>query len=162
MLWIALLLFWAQNAAPQQVQRGEALFTDTTRGCANCHALKGRGTAVGPDLKQIGRIGPHAIATAMRATLTEFVENVKPKSGDAFPGMPAGGDESSVKYYDVSKNPPELRQFAKSEVKTSNDTGWKHPPAVANYTPEQIADLVAYVRYAVSGSTKPVDPADVE
>ena len=47
MVWIALLL--AQAAVPSQTDRGEALFFDAEKGCASCHALKGKGTAVGPD-----------------------------------------------------------------------------------------------------------------
>ena len=53
MFW--LFLFLAQAGAPTQVDRGEALFMDATRGCATCHSLKGKGTAVGPDLKDIAR-----------------------------------------------------------------------------------------------------------
>ena len=45
MLWVFLL--FAQSAVDQQVQRGQALFLDASHGCATCHALKGRGTAVG-------------------------------------------------------------------------------------------------------------------
>ena len=62
MVWIALLM--AQAAVPSQVERGEALFFEAQTGCANCHALKGKGTAVGPDLMGIGKLPPAAIAMA--------------------------------------------------------------------------------------------------
>src|SRR5262245_61488011 len=51
MIWLVLLL--AQSAVPTQIERGETIFVDPARGCAGCHALKGKGTAVGPDLKDV-------------------------------------------------------------------------------------------------------------
>jgi len=163
MFWVGLLLWWAPSAVPQQVQRGEALFLEGTRGCANCHSLKGHGTAVGPDLSVIGRLGPQAIATAVRSTATQYVQSIKLKSGESFPGMPAGNEGTLLKFFDVSKTPPQLRQFDKSEVQStlSQDT-WKHPPAIAKYTSDQIADVIAYIRYTVTGKAQAVDPADVE
>ena len=163
MIWVSLLLWWAQAPIPQQVQRGEAVFLETSKGCVNCHSLKGHGTAVGPDLNVIGRLSPSAIVTGIRSSATQYVETVRLNSGESFPGMPAGTDGTALKYYDVSKMPPELRRIEKSDLKiaVSQDT-WKHPPSVGNYTKEQIADIVAYIRYAVTGNTKLVDPADLE
>jgi mono/diheme cytochrome c family protein len=159
MIWVALLL-WANSAVPQQVQRGDALFAER---CNQCHALKGRGTAVGPDLSVMGRLPAAAIATAIRSTATEYVQAVKLQSGEPFPGMPLAGDDSHTQFYDVSKRPPELRKLERADiVSTTAQSAWKHPPAVANYTGQEVADIVAYVRYAVTGSVKPVDPADVQ
>lgn len=160
MIWIALLL-WANSAAPQHVQRGEALFGER---CTGCHALKGRGTAVGPDLSVMGRLPPRAIATAIRSTATQYVQTVKLKTGEAFPGMPLPGDDSHSKFYDVSKMPPELRQIAPADIQssTASQDAWKHPPAIANYTNADIADIIAYIKYAVTGSVKPVDSGEVE
>ena len=159
MIWVT-LLFWANSAVPQQVQHGEALFAER---CTECHALKGRGTAVGPDLSVMGRLPAAAIATAIRSTATEYVQAVKLKSGETFPGMPLAGDDSHTQFYDVSKMPPELRKLEPSDIVSAMaQTAWKHPPAVANFTDQQVADIVAYVRYAVTGSAKPVDPTDVQ
>lgn len=160
MFWVVLL--WA-SAVQQQVQRGEALFFDSARGCATCHALKGRGTAVGPDLSVIGRLTPQAIVTAVRSSVTQYVQEVKLKSGTSFPGMPAGQDDKAVRFYDLSQSPPELRVIDKSEMELGrSQQQWKHPPATAGYTPAQLADIIAYLRYAVTGTAKSVDPADVE
>ncbi len=41
MIWL-LLLMAAQSATPTQIERGEALFFDSTHACGNCHALKGK------------------------------------------------------------------------------------------------------------------------
>jgi mono/diheme cytochrome c family protein len=155
MLWVVLL--WAQSAVDQQVQRGQALFLDASQGCASCHALKGHGAAVGPDLSVMGRLSPAAIATAVRSTVTEYVQTVSLKSGESFPGMPAGQDEKNLNFYDLSKTPP--RAAVQSTV---GQDAWKHPPSAAGYTGQQLADIVAYIRYAVTGAGKTVTPADIE
>jgi len=161
MIWVVLL--WAQAASQQQIQRGEALFLEAGRGCATCHALKGRGTAVGPDLTVIGRLSPQAIVTAVRSSVTQYVQTVKLKSGDVFPGMPVGNDDKSLQFYDVSKMPPELRKIDRSDVQSTADQNvWKHPPSVGNYTSAQLADIIAYLRYKVTGAAAAVSADDVE
>jgi hypothetical protein len=68
-----------------------------------------------------------------------------------------------MQYYDLSKTPPELRKFAPGEVQSKSDNStWKHPPSTGSYTNQQIADIVAYVRWGAAGVRKAVDPADVE
>jgi cytochrome c551/c552 len=161
MLLMALLLM--QSALPPQIQRGQALFQDATNGCVSCHSLKGQGTAVGPDLKAISQLSPRAIVTAMRSSLTQYVQMVKPKTGDAFPGMPVAKPTKGVEFFDLSKMPPELRQFEKDDIESArNNESWKHPAGVRNYTAEQLADIVAYVRWAGCGERKSVDPDEVK
>ncbi|MGD0363755.1 MAG: c-type cytochrome [Bryobacteraceae bacterium] len=163
MIWLSVLLFLQAAAPNQQIERGQTLFL-ADGGCGTCHALKGHGTAVGPDLKVLGRVGVRALVTAIRATRTEYVETVKVKGSDQFPGMKvASSDATTVQYYDLSKKPPELRKFAAGEVESKSDNAiWKHPPSTGGYTNQQIADIVAYVRWAASGERKAVDPSDVE
>lgn len=163
MIWLSVLLFLQASAADKQIERGQTLFYADT-GCGTCHALKGRGTAIGPDMKALGKVGVRALVTAIRASRTEYVETIKLKEGDAFPGMKApSADATTLQYYDLSKAPPELRKFAPADVqsKTDNST-WKHPPSTGGYTNQQMADIVTYIRWAATGSRKAVDPADVE
>jgi mono/diheme cytochrome c family protein len=163
MIWLSVLLLQAAAAAPTpQIQSGETLFF-AQNGCGTCHALKGRGTAVGPDLRVLGRVGVRALVTAIRASRTEYVETIKLKQGEPFPAMKVSADATTEKYYDLSKTPPELRTFPPSDVesKTDNST-WKHPPSQGGYTNEQLADIVAYIRWATAGDKKHVDPGDVE
>ena len=156
-------LFLMQSALPPQIERGQAIFLDATNGCSSCHALKGHGTAVGPDLKNISSMAPRAIVTMMRGTLTQYVQVVKLKSGDTFPAMPGAKTEGSVALYDLSKMPPELRNVAQADIESMrNNETWKHPPLVREYTAEQMADIVAYIRYAGSNSRTKVDPDDVK
>lgn len=86
------------------------------------------------------------------------------KGGDPFPGMKVQStDPAAVQYYDLSKAQPELRKFAPGDAqsKPENST-WRHPPSTGGYTNQQIADIVAYIRWAAAGDRKAVDPSDVE
>jgi mono/diheme cytochrome c family protein len=131
MIWLSVLLFLQAAAPNQQIERGQTLFL-ADGGCGTCHALKGHGTAVGPDLKVLGRVGVRALVTAIRATRTEYVETVKVKGSDQFPGMKvASADAATVQYYDLSKKPPELRKFAAGEVESKSEPSGstRLPPA---------------------------------
>jgi mono/diheme cytochrome c family protein len=160
MFWVVLLM--AQAAVPTQIDRGEALFFESPGGCGTCHALKGKGTAVGPDLKVIARLSPGGIATAIRSTVTQYVQVAKLKTGESFPTMPPSGDQPKLKLYDLSKMPPELHEVDKADVSMSANATWKHPPIARKYTNEQMADIVAYIRFAGANIRKEVDPSDVQ
>ena len=64
---------------PAQAARGQAFFFDETaaRHCGSCHALAHKGTAVGPDLSRLAHLNARAIVSAIRATRTQYVQNVK-------------------------------------------------------------------------------------
>ncbi|HUO30727.1 MAG TPA: c-type cytochrome [Bryobacteraceae bacterium] len=162
MVWLSLLLFLQAAGPGPQIERGQTLFFADT-GCATCHALKGRGHAVGPDLRVLGRVGTRALVTAIRASRTEYVETIKLKGGSEFPGMKVSADATTLQYYDLSKNPPELKKFAPGDLDSKTDNSvWKHPPSQAGYTDQQIADIVSFIRWAATGERKTVDPSDVE
>lgn len=157
MIWL-LLLMAAQSATPTQIERGEALFFDFTHGCGNCHALKGKGTAAGADLKEIAPLSPQAVAMGIRSTVTQYVVIVKLKSGRSFPAMPPKSDA----VYDLSKMPPETVSTAADGVaSTAPNAEWKHPPSQQKLSPQELADLVAYVRYAGANIRQKVDPDDM-
>ncbi len=162
MIWIVLLLF-AQTASSQtQTERGEALFFRADGGCGGCHALKGKGTAVGPDLTGIGHLTPQAIAMAVHSTITQYVEVFKPKAGESFPGYTPSKEGNTVTVFDLSKNPPEKKELAKGEFTTAGNDKWKHPPSQAKIDNKDLADIIAYIRFAATGSQKTVDPDEVQ
>src|ERR1039458_10169749 len=104
-----------------------------------------------------------AAQMAARSTVTQYVQVVKLKSGGgSFPAMMGKKDDKSVVLYDLSKNPPEKKEVAPGDIASSsgNDV-WKHPPAANKIDAEKLADIVAYIKYATTGSKKAVDPADV-
>lgn len=162
MIWTVLLLFAQAASSQTQIERGETLYFSQEKGCGSCHALKGKGTAVGPDLRVIGKLTPAAIAMAVHSSVTSYVETVKTKAGETFPGYTAGKEGENLVIWDLSKTPPEKKVLPPADVtKTGNDK-WKHPPAAAKIDPKDLADIVAYIRFAASGSRTAVDPADVQ
>jgi len=176
MIRLALLLAPAVMAAaqagaqdtftgPPQAKRGYDLFFQSTKGqpCGACHAMSGKGTAVGPDLKVISRLPARGFVAAILATRTQYVVSAAPVSGDAFPAMKVKADDKVVELYDLSKTPPELRKLEKAEIKSMTDNStWKHPPAGAGYTNEELADIIAYIKYAGYKSTSVIKPEDLE
>jgi len=155
MIWALLLL--AQAVVPTQIERGEALFFGSAHACGGCHALKGKGTAVGPDLRDVARLSPHGIALTIKSTVTQYVQVVKLKDGRTFPSMPAKGDQ----LYDLSKTPPEPVQAPAADVSTQPNNGWKHPPSTQTFTSQELADIVAYIRFAGANNRGPVSPDDM-
>ncbi|MCS6951267.1 MAG: c-type cytochrome [Bryobacterales bacterium] len=151
-------------SGPEQARRGYALFFDSPKAaCGSCHALSGRGTPAGPDLKVIARVPPRGLATAILSTRTQYVQEVKLKSGQSFPAMPVKQDDQTAEYYDLARTPPELRKLARSDIESVRDNeNWKHPPASADLTSQELADLIAYIKYAVYKYTGTVKPEDVE
>ena len=117
---------------------------------------------MGPDLTGIGRLSPAAIAMAARSTVTQYVQVVKLKDGSSFPAFIGKKDANAVELFDLSKNPPEKKTVAPGDIASEggNDK-WQHPPAAAKIAPEQLADIVCYIRFAASGTRKAVDPSEV-
>jgi cytochrome c2 len=150
---------------PAQAARGQAAFFDenVAAHCGGCHSLAHKGTAVGPDLTRLAHLNARAIVMAIRATRTQYVQWIKLKNAKEFPGMPGAKDETTVQYYNLSATPPELMKLDKSEIASAGDNAtWKHPPESAGYTAQQLADVIAYIKWASYGDTKGVNPADTE
>ncbi|MBZ5593351.1 MAG: c-type cytochrome [Acidobacteriia bacterium] len=164
-LCTAYSLLAADAKPPAQAARGQAAFLDESAPahCGGCHALAKQGTAVGPDLSRLARLNARAIVMAIRATRTQYVQWVKLKDGKEFPGMPGAKDDTTVQFYDVSATPPVLVKLQKSDIASAGDNAtWKHPPESAGYTAQQLADIIAYIKWASYGDTKAVSPADTE
>lgn len=157
----------AQDKKPPtaQIQRGHDLFVSSPKGtaCGTCHRMAGEGTAIGPDLTVMGSMGTvHVIVSTMRMTMTTYVQSFK-TSTDTFPGMlkEKKGDESQI--WDISKMPPELRTLASNQIiSVARDGKWKHPPASVDYTNQEFADLIGFLRWASTGSVKEVKASEVD
>jgi hypothetical protein len=157
----------AQEKKPPtaQVQRGRDLFTKSTKGlpCGTCHSLAGVGTAVGPDLTTLASVvGSHGLVMSMRVTMTAYVQEVK-TSSVTFPGILKQKQSEEIEIWDLSQTPPVLRKFAPKDVLSmkGNQT-WKHPPAPAGYSSQELADLVGFWKWAATGSAKEIKIEDVE
>jgi putative heme-binding domain-containing protein len=150
---------------PEQAARGKVIFVDATKKtqCATCHQLGKDGTAVGPDLTQIARISPKALVISILSTRTVHAKEVQLKIGRKFPAMIAKETDADLKMYDLSKVPPEEMVLPKTAVHAVRDNGtWKHPPESTGYSMEQLADVIAYVRWVAYGDTKGVNAAELK
>jgi putative heme-binding domain-containing protein len=164
MLTAAATLLAQSQPITEQAARGKVLFFETTKGqpCATCHQMEGKGSEAGPDLKMIAALSPRGIIMAVLASRTAYMQEVKTSAGQTFPGLLKGqaGDVST--YYDFSTTPPAKRELKKAEIADTKDNAkWKHPPESTGYTKEELADVIAYVRWAGKGHTTPVKPEDM-
>jgi mono/diheme cytochrome c family protein len=157
----------AQDKKPPtaQVQRGRDLFTKSPKGipCGTCHSLAGVGTAIGPDLTTLASaVGSHGLAMSIRVTAMAYVQEVQTSSA-TFPGMLKQKQGDEIEIWDLSQTPPAIRKYAAKDVLSmkANQT-WKHPPASAGYTSQEMADLVGFLKWAATGSAKEVKIEDVE
>lgn len=154
---------FAQTKPPitPQASRGKELFTNSPKGaaCANCHAMAGVGTAVGPDLTRMASLAtPPGLAMAMRWTMTEVVQDVK--AGPlAFPGVLKEKQGQTLHIWDLSQIPPVLRQLQATQVQSmTRNTTWMHPATISGYNSQELADIIAFLRWAAIGDTKEVKP----
>lgn len=150
---------------PAQATRGQAIFFDAakTTSCATCHQLDGKGHAIGPNLTNIARISPKAISVAILASRTVYAKEVELRNKKKFPAMIVSETGSEVKLFDLSVMPPAEATHAKNTIYSIKDNAsWRHPPESTGYSKEQIADVIAYVRWVAFGDTKGVDPSEVK
>jgi mono/diheme cytochrome c family protein len=150
---------------PAQAKRGLEIFFDAANDnrCGVCHSLAGRGIAIGPGLEKFGSLPPKELASALRSTRSHQVMTARLKDGDTFPAILVERNAKIVKLYDLTIPPPVVRTFEPADIASLDpDRSWNHEPYIRQYTPEQLADLVAYVRWAVAGDKLEVKPADLK
>ncbi len=139
----------------EQIQRGHDLFVKPAKGvaCATCHRMAGEGTAIGPDLTTMGSQGtPHVIVMTMHMTMTAYVQSFKTADG-AFPGMLKDKGAEVTEAWDLSQMPPVLRKLPNKQIiSMDRDSTWKHPPASVKYSSQELADLIAFLKWAATGS----------
>ena len=161
-LSVVLILPLAAFAAdpPDQVKRGKEMFnlkSATGVACSSCHHVGDEGTAVGPDLKTLGRLAPRAVLTGILATRTQYVREITTNTGRTFPAIKSG-----EQFYDLSKTPPVPVTVSPGDLKNARDnTTWKHPPESRGLTKQQLADVIAYLRFAYMGDTKGVAASEI-
>jgi hypothetical protein len=87
---------------------------------------------------------------------------VKLKTGESFPGMRVSEDNQIVQVYDLSKEKPVLRKLERPAIEFIKDNeSWIHPPAATDLSDDQLADLIAYIKWASYGDKKGVNPSEV-
>ncbi len=158
----------AQTKTPpmtKQVERGKELFVNSTKGkaCGTCHEVGGVGTAIGPNLNKLASVvGPRGLVSTIQMSMTAYVQEYKIKNLGTFPGIQKEGSGGS-QIYDLSKNPPELHAVEAADIQSQKQNEkWKHPPAAAGYTNQELADLIGWLKYSATGSVKEVKADELE
>lgn len=134
----------------QDLNRGKSLFAATL--CISCHTMKGEGTAIGPDLTQLGNrftpkdilesiIQPNKVISDQYASTVFYLED-----DSSVVGKLIKEDEST--YY-VSQNPfspLDLREIPKINVTNTkiSDVSMMLPGLINSLNPEELQDLIAY------------------
>ena len=161
---LALTAQTKSSGAAAQVDRGKELFVNSPKGppCGGCHQIGGVGTAVGPDLKVfVSAVGPRAIAESIEMSMTAYVQQVK-TADSTFPGFVQKKTADEVDVWDLSKTPPELRKLApKDIVSMENNTTWKHPPAAAGYSSQELVDVISFLKYSATGTRNEIKASEV-
>ena len=147
-----------------QVQRGRELFASSakTTACSTCHALAGIGTAVGPDLRKMAADAPpHGLVLTILMTMTENVQLVK-TAGGSFPAILSQKTDDGSEFWDLSQTPPVARKLPSKQILSmERDQKWQHPPTGAEYTAQELADIIGFLRWAATGSVKEVKIVEV-
>ena len=160
-------LVTAQEKKPPtaQTQRGRELFLKSPKGiaCGTCHTMAGVGTAVGPDLAKMASLAtPGGLLAVIQMETTSNVQEVKTAAG-SFPGIQKQKQGDEFEIWDLSQTPPVLRKLtSKDIISMTRDQHWKHPPTTAEYTSQELADIVGFLKWAATGSQRGIKVADIE
>jgi mono/diheme cytochrome c family protein len=128
----------------ESATRGMELFFEE-KGCGSCHSLAGRGMAVGPDVSQIPE---DSLIAAIRATHSTRVRTIKLKDGESFPCLIGAEDGAYVHVFDLTEPPPVSRALEKAEIDSIAPVAWSHQSVAAAYSPQQLSDILAFIRWA--------------
>ncbi len=156
----ATLLRAEGDAALAQVERGRQVFLHSKKGiaCATCHSLEGQGIAVGPDITKLAAVvGPRGLATTILMTATAYVQDFKLPNGRTFPGIEKQKTADTWEIFDLSRIPAVLLKLKPADtVVVRSSSEWCHPPTVAKYAPEELADIIGYLKFVATGKAKEV------
>lgn len=143
---------FAAELTKRDFKRGRSMFIATT--CSRCHAVRGEGGNIGPDLTQVGtRFSTKDMMEAIihpdksisdQYAATEF----QLKNGKSIVGKITNQD---VNYYYISQNPytPDyLTKVAKNTVvsKKYSTVSSMLPGLINSLNEEELKDLVAYLK----------------
>jgi mono/diheme cytochrome c family protein len=129
---------------PPEAARGRELFFAANR-CGACHALGGRGTAIGPD---VSRVSEDRLRPAIYATRPRLVKTIRLKDGDTFPAIVGAEGGAFIQVFDLTAPPPVRRNLEKTEiVSTVPATSWSHEEPLTGLSPQQLANIFSYIRW---------------
>ncbi len=162
------LLLWSQNKPETsiQVDRGHQFFLKSPKGlpCATCHSIHGEGRPVGPDLTRLASVvSPRGLMKTIGMTRTVYVQEIETADGRNFPGIQTQIAGNMVVVWDLSVTPPALLNLKLGDIVSMKENKtWRHPPASAGYTPQELADIIGFLKYSATGEQREIVPDDLE
>lgn len=159
------LTLMGADAPTAQTQRGRELFLHSPKGlaCATCHSLEGNGNSIGPDLTRLASVvGPKGLVMTIQMTMTAYVQEIWLQNGHVFPGIQKSKEGEIVEIYDLSKTPAVLLKLKASDVASMKpNTKWSHPPTSAGYSQDELADIIAYLKFVATGVAREVKTSEL-
>ncbi|HEU0120097.1 MAG TPA: c-type cytochrome [Bryobacteraceae bacterium] len=136
--------------APEEHRQGRDLFFDAAKEarCAVCHRLDGFGASIGPDVTKVTAIAVSDAVQVLRYGRPRTVRTIILHDGDRFPGIVLDRTSAASRIFDLTSNPPVLRNLLASEIQSiQRQTNWRHGSAVRGYAPEELQAIWDYIRF---------------
>jgi len=148
----------SESHVPGDPAAGEQVFWGSQAGCSNCHAIRGRGSRMGPDLTNIGGTRPVAL---IKESILEPSKNlslagkedvtVTMKNGEVVKGIARNRSNYSLQVVDPKGD---LHLISMSDVKEL--TILEHSPMPDDFgkrlSAQEVRDLLAYLaRQSIRG-----------
>lgn len=129
--------------------RGQSVFFGKTTACATCHAVRGSGAHVGPDLSKIASIrAPRDLLESLVFPSASFARGYEPyivqtKSGQTYAGTLAAETSDAI----VLRTPAEVR-IARASIKTIRQDRVSIMPQGldAQMSKQDLSDLLAFLQ----------------
>ncbi|MFN0100943.1 MAG: c-type cytochrome [Bryobacteraceae bacterium] len=135
---------------PDEHRQGHDLFFDLTREsrCSVCHRLNGFGAAVGPDITKVAAIKVTDGPQVLKYGRPRSIRTVVTKDGEKFAGAIVERNASITRVYDLTSNPPVLRNLLNTDVQAiQRQSNWRHGNVVRGYSVEDLQSIWNYVRF---------------
>jgi len=119
-------------------------------GCSSCHAVDGRGGAVGPDLTQVGRLGPQKLLEAIRLPSAEIAPaygtwRLRKKDGIELLGIDQFEDNKSHMVLMDATGKRTRVAFAELAEREPVPVSLMPPGLDATLSVEELRDLLAFL-----------------
>jgi putative heme-binding domain-containing protein len=129
--------------------RGQAIFSGDQARCAQCHAFRGQGGQVGPDLTEIGRKSRVEIyrdlaapSAAIEADYTSYTVATKP--GQVYAGVVRAEGADAIRVTDTNAHATIVRRGEIQEIRPSA-TSIMPPGLAAALGDAAVRDLIAFL-----------------
>jgi putative heme-binding domain-containing protein len=119
--------------------------------CAACHAIRGTGGKVGPELSAVAAqegLRKRIVSPPEKSDSAYALITVTAKDGRIVTGVKRRETDEVIQVYDISATPPVSRSIAKEDIGKVETTGRSAMPGDfgKRLSEKQLADLVAFLR----------------